>query len=714
MFFNYKKVIYSGFLLLQSICLSSQGPPPIEVYGNVTDANRDLVGVLIQVSQGGKLVNSTKTDPNGEYSFQLPQGGEFLAVVSREGYVTKRFTVSTMNIPTDNPELKFQPIGAAISLFKKVEGVDYSLLNQPIMKFNYDPEKESFSYDKKHLDEMLIGLDQIEQAEMAILNKEKEKEAKYAALMKSGDKAFGKKEWQTAIASYKEASAMKPKEAYPQDQIVTINKMMEETALQNKLNDEAKTKLAAELAAKKAADEAAAKLKGDAEASAKAKADKELADKLAAEKAAAEARTKAEAELRAKEAASALLAVKAAEAAKAKAEQEQAERLAKEKADAAAKAKADEEAKTKLIADTKAKADQEATQKKLADEAAAKANAAKIESDRLAKEKADAELTARKDALAKEAAELALVAKLKAEKEDAARIVKEKALVDSLTKKQTEDAALSAAKKVKEDQLSKEKMDAAAKANAEALAKKQADEDAAKIASAAIIAKVAADQQLADKLAKEKEAEDAKALLAAKEKAAAEDLAKKQAAEAERLKNEKELAEALAKSEADKKIVSTSTVSSGENITANVSDGKDKSILPLLGEDPKYKEAIRKGDNYFALKRYMDAKRSYEEALTFKGGDAYAKERLLECEKMISSDANQITDERQKQLLAKYPEGVTEETISAEGVVIIKRVLVKNRTAWVYEKKVFNWGGTACFRDGSPITELVFEQETKK
>lgn len=137
-------------------------------------------------------------------------------------------------------------------------------------------------------------------------------------------------------------------------------------------------------------------------------------------------------------------------------------------------------------------------------------------------------------------------------------------------------------------------------------------------------------------------------------------------------------------------------------------------ILPKLGDDTKYKEAVRKGDNFMALKRYADAKKAYEEALVQKGNDPYAKEKLMECEKLMQSDAAVVTDERQKQLLAKYPEGVTEETIPMDGVVIIRRVLVKEKKAYVYEKKIFNWGGIAFFRDGSPITEPLFEQETKK
>jgi hypothetical protein len=87
---------------------------------------------------------------------------------------------------------------------------------------------------------------------------------------------------------------------------------------------------------------------------------------------------------------------------------------------------------------------------------------------------------------------------------------------------------------------------------------------------------------------------------------------------------------------------------------------------------------------------------------------------LLECEKILQSDASQSVDDRQKQLLAKYPPGVTEEMVPGDGVVVVKRIVVKNQTAYVYEKKIFNWGGIACFRDGNSITEIVFEQETKK
>lgn len=74
----------------------------------------------------------------------------------------------------------------------------------------------------------------------------------------------------------------------------------------------------------------------------------------------------------------------------------------------------------------------------------------------------------------------------------------------------------------------------------------------------------------------------------------------------------------------------------------------------------------------------------------------------------------EITDSRVIALLAKYKPGVTEEIIEGKGVYIIQRILVKDNEVWIYQKKVFNWGGVSCFRDKNSITEGIFEQETKK
>ncbi|HWY13041.1 MAG TPA: carboxypeptidase-like regulatory domain-containing protein [Bacteroidia bacterium] len=88
----------------------------------------------------------------------------------------------------------------------------------------------------------------------------------------------------------------------------------------------------------------------------------------------------------------------------------------------------------------------------------------------------------------------------------------------------------------------------------------------------------------------------------------------------------------------------------------------------------------------------------------------------LSSPKILVADALLVKtnpNDRVVALLAKYKAGVTEEIIYGVNVIILQRILVRDQMAWVYQKKMFNWGGVACFRDGQPITESTFENETK-
>ena len=82
----------------------------------------------------------------------------------------------------------------------------------------------------------------------------------------------------------------------------------------------------------------------------------------------------------------------------------------------------------------------------------------------------------------------------------------------------------------------------------------------------------------------------------------------------------------------------------------------------------------------------------------------------------LAVDALQIISNKNEHLAAlliKYKNGVTEEILIGKNLIIIQRVVVRDAMAWVYQKKIFNWGGVAFFRDGVAITEGIFEMETK-
>jgi hypothetical protein len=669
---------------------------------------KKLQGATVTLMQGSKQISQTMTGDDGSFKIQIPANGDYIAIVTKPGHCAKRFQFSTRGVPAEKTQDNFKGFNIeSISLFEPLPNIDYSVLNQSLVKVNYDPAKDNFDYDEAYINQMLSALARLKQLEQDAINKQKELEANYTASVKAGDAAFKKKDWVMARAGYNQALTYKPAELYPKDQLAQIEIIIkDQEALNKKAADDAAKKAAEKAAADAAAKakaEADAKAKADAEAAAKKKAEEEAArlakekadkeaaakaaaDKLAAEKAAADAAAKAKAEADAKAKAD-------AEAAAKKKAEEEAARLAKEKADkeaadAAAKAKAEADklakelanksAAEKAAAEAKAKADAEAARlaKEKADKEAADAAAkAKAEADKLAKELANksAAEKAAAEAKAKADAEAARIAKEKADKEAADAAAKAKAEADKLAKElENKSAAEKAAAEAK------------AKADAEAarLAKEKADKEAADAAAKA--------KAEADKLAKELENKSAA------EKAAAEAKAKADA-EAARLakeKADKEAADAAAKAKAEADKLAK------ENKKPTVD---------------KYKEAITKADGFFNFKKYNDAKKSYEEALIAKAGDSYAKGRLAEIEKLLKSDVATAADvdAKQKALMSKYPPGVTEETIVGTGVVIIQRVVVKETEAYVYQKKIFSWGGISYFRDTKAITESTFEQETK-
>ena len=125
-------------------------------------------------------------------------------------------------------------------------------------------------------------------------------------------------------------------------------------------------------------------------------------------------------------------------------------------------------------------------------------------------------------------------------------------------------------------------------------------------------------QEAAEKAKKEREGmAAAEAKIIEEDKAeAAKKWEAKQKAEAEREKERKE-----ANAEKQK---------AGGNQELDESEYKTPQPLGVN----KYKEAITKADDYFKTKRYAEAKKMYEEALTLKANDAYAISRLAEIAKM--------------------------------------------------------------------------------
>jgi hypothetical protein len=129
----------------------------------------------------------------------------------------------------------------------------------------------------------------------------------------------------------------------------------------------------------------------------------------------------------------------------------------------------------------------------------------------------------------------------------------------------------------------------------------------------------------------------------------------------------------------------------------------------------QYKAAITRGDNNVKNKNYKDAVAAYTDALTYKPNDPIAKSKLADAQKNLSGDDAGTTTVKKEvnPLTLKYPQGVTEETQTAPGVYIVRRIVVHGEEAWVYTMKKFSWGGVVYYKDDVAITENIWFSETR-
>ncbi|MES2513820.1 MAG: hypothetical protein V4580_06720 [Bacteroidota bacterium] len=158
-----------------------------------------------------------------------------------------------------------------------------------------------------------------------------------------------------------------------------------------------------------------------------------------------------------------------------------------------------------------------------------------------------------------------------------------------------------------------------------------------------------------------------------------------------------------------------------------VKQAEKKAILAALQKNADQQKQLAKSpDKREEAKKLSEEKKKLDEKLA----KQTLMEKLIEEEKPIlkinqptndvtlnivaadNSTSQKIIDKKVNALVSKYKQGVTEERQEGQGIIIIKRVVVREQDTWVYEKKIFDWGGVAYFRDKQRITASTFNIET--
>ncbi|MCX6295965.1 MAG: hypothetical protein NTX97_07845, partial [Bacteroidetes bacterium] len=143
-------------------------------------------------------------------------------------------------------------------------------------------------------------------------------------------------------------------------------------------------------------------------------------------------------------------------------------------------------------------------------------------------------------------------------------------------------------------------------------------------------------------------------------------------------------------------------------------------LAKLKEKDAQYLDIITKADKLLTLKDYKSAKSRYLDASLVKPTEQYPKDKVAEIDVLLKKKNTTTTttttankDDFRNELVKKYPEGITEETVNEKNAKVTRRIVIRGSEGHLYVKKETGFGPIYFFRDEVPITENEFLKDTE-
>jgi hypothetical protein len=133
----------------------------ITISGEVNEDGHELKNANVSLLKNNVLLTEITTDKNGSFSFTLKPENQYMLLFSKQGYVSKKIYVNTENIPSNTSIVRS---GIDVELFREIDGVDFSILNDPIGKFYYTSSKKNIDYDKDYTNSIIDKLEALQNA----------------------------------------------------------------------------------------------------------------------------------------------------------------------------------------------------------------------------------------------------------------------------------------------------------------------------------------------------------------------------------------------------------------------------------------------------------------------------------------------------------------------------------------------------------------------
>ncbi len=191
----------------------------LKIKGTVLKDNLKLGDATAILSLNNNKIKTVTTGKDGQFNLDLELQKEYIITISKHGFAPQKIKISTL-VPAKKVGSNWWTCKVSINLFEMVEGLNTSVLDEPVNIISYIEADDDFKKDEAYAKSMKSKIDEI----AGKINDLKKETANKK--LKEGDKLYGLKKYEEAWLCYNKAQNLIPKDTKANEKVIKVRKQI--------------------------------------------------------------------------------------------------------------------------------------------------------------------------------------------------------------------------------------------------------------------------------------------------------------------------------------------------------------------------------------------------------------------------------------------------------------------------------------------------------